>query len=56
MADVVALPALRFQLTDLILRSALLRASRRMNGKIVASWFETREAALLTMRFKIARQ
>jgi len=26
-----------------------------MNGKIVASWFETREAALLTMRFKIAR-
>jgi len=26
-----------------------------MNGKIVASWFETREAALLTKRFKIAR-
>jgi len=35
----------------LILRSALLRASRRMRPGRVASWFETpRYAGLLTMR------
>jgi hypothetical protein len=34
---------------DLILRSALLRASRRMRLRW-PSWFETREDALLTMR------
>jgi hypothetical protein len=37
-------------LLDLILRSGLQAASRRMNGTIGASWFETREDALLTMR------
>jgi hypothetical protein len=34
---------------DLILRSREA-ASRRMNGKIVASWFETALPRLLTMR------
>jgi hypothetical protein len=41
-----ALGAIR---TALILRSGLLAASRRM-GERLASWFETREDALLTMR------
>jgi len=37
-------------IADLILRGALLRASRSMSGKIAASWFETAQARLLTMR------
>jgi hypothetical protein len=34
----------------LILRSGAFAASRRMGRGIGASWFETREGALLTMR------
>jgi hypothetical protein len=35
---------------DLILKCALLRVSRRMQAPTVASWFETAQGRLLTMR------
>jgi len=41
---------LRPEVLDLILRSGVFAASRRMNGTSRATWFETREDALLTMR------
>jgi len=40
---------LRPEVLDLILRSGVFAASRRMNGTSRATWFETREDALLTM-------
>src|SRR5258705_10894564 len=50
---------LRFRPSDfaprnLVLRSGPLAASRRMSGNSWASWFEAREAALLTMRHVLA--
>jgi len=37
---------------SLILRSGVFAASRRMSGHTRGAWFETREAALLTMRIE----
>src|SRR5260370_1462838 len=52
----LTISAIRFRSLEPHPEERPLGASRRMSGNSWASWFETREAALLTMRKFLARR